>query len=331
MRGVVKDLPKVSILIPCRNEQDYITQCLRSLDNQDYPNVELIIVDGMSTDNTIDEIANIHFERADIKAKAYFNPDKTMPHGVNIGISHAKGELIMICGAHSTYPADYVSKCVKVSRETGADNVGGRVVALIHDPFENRKFKAAICHALTSKFGTAKIRYNPFAQEYVDTVFGGCYRREVFDKIGMFNTDLTHTQDLEFNYRLRKAGGMIICDYNIESYWEPRQQKSWKAFAEKAFIDGQWVILPVLYCETPITLRHLVPLAFVLTLPLSIWPYMILNLINSQKFRPWYLLSIAFFTLHMFYGAGSVWGCFKVIKEWMKRVFKKSELQINYG
>ena len=318
----MKDLPKVSILIPCRNEQDYITQCLRSLDNQDYPNVELIIVDGMSTDNTIDEIANIHFERADIKAKAYFNPDKTMPHGVNIGISHAKGELIMICGAHSTYPVDYVRKCVETSIKTGADNVGGDIAT----PQDNQ-----FTIAVNSKFGVGKNRNtNSKTLEGADTVFGGCYKHEVFDKIGLFNAYLTHTQDLEFNYRLRKAGGRIICNHNIVSNYCPRSQ-TWKSFAKKAFIDGQWVILPILYCETPITLRHLVSLAFVLTLPLSIWPYMILNLINSQKFRPWYLLSIAFFTLHMFYGAGSVWGCFKVIKEWMKRVFKKSELQINYG
>ena len=297
-------------MIPCRNEEGYIAQCLQSLDNQDYPNIELIIVDGMSTDNTINGIANLH-----LKARTFFNKNKTMPHGVNIGIRQAKGDLIMICGAHSTYPIDYVSKCVKVSRENRVDNVGGDVY--ISDP--DNQFAVA----LTSRFGTAKIRYNPFTRGYVDTVFGGCYKREVFEKIGLFNTDLTHTQDLEFNYRLRNAGGKILCDHDIFSWWNPRA-KTWKAFAKKAFIDGQWVILPILYCETPITLRHLVPLVFVLTLPLSIWPYMVLNLINSRKFRPWYSLSMAFFTLHMFYGAGSVWGCFKVIKEWMKRGLLKS-------
>ena len=302
--------PLVSIIIPCRNEEGYIGNCLWSLDNQDYPNIELIVVDGMSDDNTINEIASLH-----IKTKTYFNPHKTMPHAVNKGIQHAKGDLIMICGAHSTYPADYVRKCVETSIKTGADNVGGDIAT----PDDNQFTIAA-----NSKFGVGKNRnVDSKTLEEADTVFGGCYRREVFDKIGLFNTDLTHTQDLEFNYRLRQAGGTIICNHDIISFWHPKPQ-TWKAFAKKAFIDGQWVILPVLYCKTPITLRHLVPLAFVITLPLSIWPYMVLNLINSRQWRRWYLLSMAFFILHMFYGAGSVWACFKVIKEWMKRALSKN-------
>ena len=297
--------PLVSILIPCRNEEGYIGNCLWSLDNQDYPNIELIIVDGMSDDNTINEIASLH-----IKAKTYFNPYKTMPHAVNKGIQYATGDFIMICGAHSTYPTDYVRKCVETSLETDADNVGGDYTEADTNVYS---------FALMSKFGVGKNRRGTGNLEEVDTVFGGCYRREVFEKIGLFNTDLTHTQDLEFNYRLRQAGGKIICNHNIVSYWYPRQQNSWKAFAKKAFIDGQWVILPILYCKTPVTLRHLVPLVFVLGLPLSLWPYMVLNLINSRKWRRWYLLSFTYLTLHMFYGAGSVWACFKVIKEWTKR------------
>ena len=303
--------PLVSILIPCRNEEDYIGNCLWSLDNQDYPNIEIIIVDGMSDDNTINEIASLH-----IKAKTYFNPKKTMPYAVNKGIRHATGEFIMICGAHSTYPTNYVSECIKTLILTGADNAGGVYVTP-----DNNQFTVA----LTSKFGVGKDRRSSGPCKFVDTVFGGCYRREVFEEIGLFNTELTHTQDLEFNYRLRQSGGKIVCNDYIISRWYPRQ-KTWKAFAKKAFIDGQWVILPVLYCKTPITLRHLVPLVFVITLPLSIWPYMVLNLINSRKWRRWYLLSMAYFTLHVFYGAGSAWACLKVIKEWMKRALSKAML-----
>lgn len=312
--------PFVSIIVPTRNEKDYIYNCLESLFVQDYPKhlTEILVVDGMSYDGTTGIIKSLGWDfviNSDF-IKLIYNPCKTTPHAFNIGINYAKGELIMICGAHSIYPKHYVSMCVEVSRETGAENVGGSI-----DVINNGN---QFMTALISKFGVGKCHgKNMERLQEVDTVFGGCYRQEVFKKIGLFNTDLTHTQDLEFNYRLRKAGGKIILCHHIWSYWHPRAQ-TWKAFAKKAFIDGQWVILPVLYCETPITLRHLVPLAFVLTLPLSIWPYTVLNLINSRKYRPWYSLSMAFFTLHMCYGAGSLYGCFKVIKEWMKRALSRS-------
>ncbi|AQT69610.1 Poly-beta-1,6-N-acetyl-D-glucosamine synthase [Anaerohalosphaera lusitana] len=258
-----QDHPDVSIVMPCRNEEAHIAQCIQSVLDQDYPadNYELLIVDGMSDDQTR-KIVHDNFGNTE-NIRVIDNPARTTPHALNAGIKNARGQIIMIMGAHAHYASDYVSKCVKSLLSTDADNVGGICRVLCDD---KNLLHRSIAAALSSPFGVGNsyFRIGTAERRYVDTVFGGCYRKEIFEKIGLFDTDLLRGQDTEFNARLRKNGGKILLDPQIVSAYVARD--TLKKLVKMEWQYGYFKPLVIKKVGGLFTLRQTVPPAFVLTL-----------------------------------------------------------------
>jgi len=246
------------------------------------------------------------------------NPSKVAVAGWNLGIRASCGDLIIIAGAHSIYPPDYVRKCVENSDK--ADNVGGGIISVVRQDASG--LSRAITISRDDIFGSGKaiFRQNAEVPTYVDTVFGGCYRREVFDKIGYFNEKLHRSGDLEFNLRMKEAGFKTLYVPEIKSWYYARTGL-W-SFIKHNFKDGIWSVFMTKYSTVSFGNRRLVPMVFVLTLPISIWPYLLLCLTRAGQIafreRDWRLLftmPIAFFSLHVSYGLGSVWAVCKLLKE----------------
>jgi len=308
--------PLISIIIPCRNEEKYIGKCLDSIIKQDYPKekMEVLVVDGASEDKTREMVEKFKIQNPTFNVRLIDNPNKFTPHGLNIGIKEARGEIIIRMDTHADYERDYISKCVKYLKEYNADNVGGIIKTL---PAKNTLIAKAIAICLSHPFGAASdFRLSPTEPKWVDTVFGGCYKREVFEKIGLFNENLIRSQDLEFNLRLKRAGGKILLAPDIIAYYYP--QSTLFGFFKHNFEDGVWAILPLKFVKIPFKLRHYLPLIFVLTLPLSIWPYFLLSLfflfqiaIKEKDLRLFFLMPLVFSTRHFGYGLGSIWGLLK--------------------
>ena len=308
----------VSVIIPCRNEEKYIEECLDSVINQDYPKekLEVLVVDGMSEDRTREVIEK--YTKQYLFIKLLNNPKKITPVAFNIGVKNSNGDFIIIMGAHSVYERDYISKCVKYSNEYNADNVGGiwKIV-----PREKTLVAKSIAFASSSIFGAGDAYYRRGYDKgikEVDTVFGGCYKKEVFEKVGLFNENLLRSQDMEFNLRLRKAGGTILLAPDIVSYYYPKSNL--KDFFLHNIEDGIWVIYPLKFVKMLFKLRHYIPLIFVLTLPLSIWLYILVSLFFSAQIafrekdiRYFFVMPAVFATRHIGYGLGSVWGLIKLI------------------
>jgi len=325
----------VSVIIPCLNEENFIKRCLESLIEQDYPkeNLEVLTVDGMSDDKTREIVAGYCKNYSFVKLLD--NPKKFTPFAMNIGIKNAKGKFIILMGAHADYAKDYISRCIGAMNDSGADNVGGRVMIR---PRDNSLTGRAIAAVLSSFFGAGDATYKTkIAQKpiEVDTVFGGCFKRGVFDKVGLFDERMIRNQDLEFNLRLRRAGGKIVLFPEIVSYYFPK--KSLRDFARHNFADGFWVIYPLKFGLKTFSWRHFLPMVFVLAvfflglsgffnrsfwllLALLFSTYFLLNLSFSVKiayekksrliFVP---MSIAFFVRHFFYGLGSFAALIKVL------------------
>ena len=148
----------------------------------------------------------------------------------------------------------------------------------------------------------------------------GCYKKEVFQKIGLFDERMAKIEDLELNYRLRKAGGKIMLFPDIKACYYPSSDNL-KDFLKHNFTDGIWATYPLKY-GFKVSFRHLIPLIFVLTLPLSVWPYILFSLFFSTKiafrekdFRLFFIMPLAFAARHIGYGFGSIIGLIKLLKK----------------
>jgi hypothetical protein len=188
------------------------------------------------------------------------NPDRIVSSGLNAAIREAQGKVILRMDAHTEYAPDYIRQCLAVMRETRADNVGGPA-ATKSDGF----VQSAICAAYHSNFSVGGASFHKLSYEgYVDTVPYGCWRRQTFERIGMFDEQLVRNQDDEFNLRLVRAGGRIWQSPKIKSWYKPRP--SLKSLFEQYKQYGYWKVRVLQKHKIPASMRHLVPGLFVATL-----------------------------------------------------------------
>lgn len=321
-----------SVIIPTLNEERYISQCLESLLRQDYPaeQLEIFLVDGGSADNTCELIRQYCAQYPYIKLLQ--NPDKTAPYALNIGIRASSGCYVIRLDAHSTYPANYISNCVKCLAETGADNVGG--IFLNHS---QGLWGNAIALMLASRFGVGNASFRVGAKDgYVDTVPFGAFRREVFAKYGYYDVRLSRGEDNEMNYRIRKNGGKIYLANDIKVNYFSRD--SIGSLIKMGFQNGKWNIITSFLCPGSMGVRHFVPFLFVLSLlalgllswlfPYAWWKYLLLaevacygllalgyafSLAMKNGFKYFLPLLVLYPLFHICYGLGSFRGFFSRI------------------
>jgi hypothetical protein len=168
-----------------------------------------LVVDGESDDGTR-AIAERYAATHPV-VRVLRNPRRTAPAALNIGLAGATGDVIARMDAHVVYPPDYLERLVARLTETGAENVGGRVDTV---PGGGTIVARAIARAMAHPFGVGNshFRLRAAAPRFVDTVPFGCFRREVFDRIGRFDEELVRNQDDEFNARIIRHGGRILLD-----------------------------------------------------------------------------------------------------------------------
>ena len=259
-------LPMISIIVPCRNEERYIESCLDSIVATTYPSdkLEVIVADGQSDDRTREIVARYASRYRWIRIVD--NPGRIAPTALNVGIAHARGELIVRMDAHAVYPPDYLSRLVAASDETGADNVGGRLVTL---PADGSPMAHGIAIALSHPLGVgnAHFRIGARVRRWVDTVPFGCFRREVFSRVGLFDEELVRNQDDEFNFRLAREGGRVLLDPSIVAFYYARS--SLRQVARMYYQYGYFKPLVARKVGRVMTARQLVPPAFVASVSTS--------------------------------------------------------------
>jgi len=199
----------VSIIVPCRNDAQHVGRCLQSVLDGDYPpdRMEVLVVDGRSDDRTREIVAAYAARYPAVRL--IDNPKQITPVALNLGVRAAQGDVVMRMDAHVEYPRDYVTRLVEALDESGADCVGGVIETL---PADETPIARAIALGLSHPFGVgnAYFRIGSRQRRWADAVSFGCYRREVFDRIGLFDEDLVRNQDDEFDLRLFKHGGRIL-------------------------------------------------------------------------------------------------------------------------
>lgn len=252
----MSDLPFVSVIIPMRNEAGSIAACLESVLAQDYPpeRFEVLVIDGDSSDDSARVIEE--YARRSGRVRLLHNPRRIVPSALNIAIRAARGELLMRVDAHTRLAPDYMRIGVDTWQRTGADNVGGPMVAA-----GGGRIGDAIAIATSSRFGIGAYFHFGREEAEVDTVYMGMWPRSVFERVGLFDEEMVRNQDDEFNYRLRKAGGRIVMNPAMRSVYQNRQ--SLKAMAKQFAQYGFWKIRVLQKHPGQMSLRHFVPPAFV--------------------------------------------------------------------
>lgn len=321
---------KVSIIIPCYNEEKYIETCVRSVFAGDYPtnNLEVIVVDGVSEDNTRDILLSLQKEFKNLTIQT--NTKKVTPISLNLGLKKAKGDIKIILGAHSETAVDFVSKNIDaLNQYPQAGCVGG----LIENIYENKTAKN-IGLAMSSPFGVGNATFRVGGKSgFVDTVAFGAYRREVFEKAGYFDEELVRNQDDEFNYRLLKNGYKIYFSTDIKCKYYVRS--SYPKLKKQYYQYGYWKVYVNKKHKSVTTLRQVFPALFVAGLISGA----VLSLIHPAFFYLWiasiclYMTSAlyfglrvqcgkikdltgvmaVFFILHLYYGAGYLAGIFDFV------------------
>jgi glycosyltransferase involved in cell wall biosynthesis len=321
--------PFVTVIIPCFNEEKYIASLLENILHQDYPRdrLEVFIIDGLSIDRTQKLIEEYHKQYPYVQM--ILNEKRFVPFALNLGIKKSQGDVVIRMDAHSEYPANYISLLVKYLFELEADNVGGMWIT---KPANDSAKANSIAIALSSAFGVGDSLFRLGVKEIrkVDTVPYGCFRKSLFDRIGLFDEELLRNQDDEFNARIIETGGSIylVPDVFISYYARPDISSLVKMFFQYSFFKP----LVNRKLKKPATIRQFIPPLFVLFLLLGwtsvfisptlffcfaggIGLYLLFNIAFTVKSawdcRKGYLLFYLpwiFFLQHMTYGIGYLTG-----------------------
>ena len=250
----VEKLPKVTVIMPVRNEAEYIEKSLGAVLEQDYPPdlMEVIISDGMSTDGTRDIVRSFESNRHNIFL--IDNPGKIVPAGLNKAINQAKGEIIIRVDGHCEIESTYVRRCVKHLLKGGIDAVGGPI-----ETIGENNISEAIAIGMSSNFGVGGSAFRTIKNKeaFVDTVAFPAYPKRTIEKCGLFDEELVRNQDDEYNYRLRELGGKILLSPDIKSKYYGRS--SLKALWRQYFQYGYWKVRVMQKHPRQMRLRHFVP------------------------------------------------------------------------
>jgi glycosyltransferase involved in cell wall biosynthesis len=256
-------MKKVSIIVPCYNEQSTIRLLLDALREQTFSHadMEVVIADGLSTDNTREEIAAFQRNHPGMDVHIVDNALRSIPAAVNRAIESSRGEIVLRLDAHSRPYPDYVERCVTALKENRGDNVGG--VWEIHpgtDTWIARSIAVAAAHPLG--VGDALYRHAKFAAE-VDTVPFGSFKRALIERIGYFDETLLTNEDYEFNTRIRKMGGKIWLDPSIRSIYFARS--TLQELARQYWRYGYWKLRMLRRYPETLRWRQALPPLFVLS------------------------------------------------------------------
>ena len=323
----------VTVIIPAYNEENYIARALAGALDQDYPSdrMEIIVADGGSTDSTREIVSAIAGKHSNVRLIS--NPQRIVPTGLNKAIESAHGDIVVRFDGHCEYPRNYVRSVVMLRQESGADSAGGVLV-----PIGTTYVQQSVACAYYSRVGfggyALKATNSTGTIRDVDTVHGGCWKRQRLIEVGGFDETMVRNQDDELSFRLRKGGGRIIQTLNLQVRYHVRNsfRKLFLQFAQY----GYWKTEVIRKHPKQASIRHIVPALFVTTLcacivlaPLSTMAFelfaalmatylTILTIATvmqtwSQNWKLWPGVVWALVLMHIAYGIGFLAGSTRVI------------------
>jgi succinoglycan biosynthesis protein ExoA len=317
----------VTVVVPARNEERAIGRCLDSILTQDYPHLQVIVVDGASDDGTV-EVVN-HYAKRDPRVELLHNPGGIIPRSLNMAVEHARGQWFVRVDAHAFVPINYVQSAVEHLRTGRWGGVGGRKDGIGGGPTGH-----AIAAAMGSRFGVGGSTYHYGTTACtVDHIPFGAYPLALIRELGGWDETLRVNQDYEFDYRVRLSGRALLFDPTMVIHWENRTSIGALFYQYRRYGKGKVKVAR----KHPASLqpRHLAAPALIVLLgtaviastrnprlaAVMVSPYAgglaIASALSARKLprpaRPW--LAPAFVAMHLGWGLGFAEGCAEWARE----------------
>lgn len=327
---------KVAIIIPTLNEERFIENCLSSIMEQTYPfnDMDVMVIDGRSKDRTREIVQRI--SELNPNVRLIDNPRRIQSIAFNIGVKESSAPFVIRLDAHATYNKVYVEKCMETfSAKAEVLGCAPELVGNVGGVWNIRPQHSTIIAETSAilnqiKFGIGGAAFRVGAKAgFVDTVPFGCFPRKVIEEIGGMREDLARGEDNEFNSRIHKAGYKVYLNPEIICTYFSRDTVY--ANMKQMYANGLSIGKLLYIDRASVGLRHLVPLAFVLSLigsllggciytpmfmlfALIIGLYAVAAIVVTisacikSGWKYFLTLPIMFFLVHISYGWGTIVG-----------------------
>lgn len=200
----------ISVIIPVLNGEKYIERCINSVLNQTYNNIEVIVVDNGSSDNTLEILKRMVYKEQKVK---YFSLKR---QGVsiarNFGIKKSQGDYVMFLDCDDTLDKDTINEMLKIAKNNyEIVKCGYKLV---------KKNKSEFCGMKEKNYKINDIFWNDFFSSYnFNQVWGQLIKKNVCEKIS-FNEDIAMAEDYLFNYYLyNEVQSIYIIGKNYYNYF----------------------------------------------------------------------------------------------------------------
>lgn len=258
----LEDFPSVSIIIPVKNGEKNIKKCIVSLEQSDYPRIkyEIIIVDGGSTDSTVDIIKKLQKDYGNIRLIQAEGANTSL--GRNIGVKEASGTIIINFSGHATSEKNFIK--VLSNKLQSSDNDVAGVGCRDKIPADQTSFiaKSIDCIVNTVLGGTMMHQHAKIeGEKFVDSISFTAYKKEIFRKIGYFNPVLPSGDDAEFNLRLRKSGYKLL--YTPDTTVYRYRRETIRGFLKQMFNYGRVRMQIIKQYPESLRFPYVIPILFV--------------------------------------------------------------------
>ena len=321
--------PAVTVVLPVLNEGAHIERVLADLLQQETDGAafEVLVVDGRSTDDTRARVEAV--AARDARVRLLDNPERLSSAARARGAEEARGRYVLFVDGHCRILSPrLIADMLALFERTGADCLA-RPQPLV--PEVTGYVARAVAAARTSRLGhSVESTIYDLAERPVSPVSAGAmYRRELFDRVGTFDTGFDACEDVEFNWRLARAGATCWTSERLAVAYEPRgtlgallrqmvrygrgrarlHRKHPAAFAWESLVPVAFVLgLPLLFAAPwlPAPLRTLALVAYGVYAVLALGAAVLAAAARGWALLP--VLPIVFFVIHLGLGLGYLLG-----------------------
>lgn len=288
---------KVSVIVPAWNEAVGILDCIRSLINTSYSNLEIVVVNDGSTDNTDQVVKNFlknQFKKTNTtKTLRYFSkPNGGKGSALNYGIKHSTGDIIITLDADTIFDSEAIYHAARYFYRTDLDAAVGNV------KIANSRSLLGIIQQIEYTVGFYfKRTHSVFNSEYIIGGAFGIFRRNVFEKYGYFDERIK-TEDIELSTRLQSQGCQILYIEDAIAYTEGpvairdlmKQRLRWKKGRLDTFIKHKGLFFSSKKEHSKFLTFYLLPITLFYEIELLLEPFFtafgVYYLLTTGNYKP---------------------------------------------